>query len=276
MIGANGMGKTTTIGKVSARLKQEGNLTVLLAACDTYRAAAVEQLKEWSVRANVSIEIPLTEERNGSPLPVLSRALDRAVAEGYDTLIVDTSGRLSNNFELTQELIDMKALIQRKYGNRAPHETLLVIDGALGRNALDQATTWKKYVGITGLAITKMDGTARGGFVVSVAREHGIPVKLMGVGEKINDLRDFVPAAFVDALLGNTAEKIAALQERAQKIINRGQVATTGGFKPSAPKKEEDSLSGLRKSLKENQPPQQPNSKTRSKKVSQSAGKKKK
>lgn len=116
---------------------------------------------EWSVRANVSIEVPTAQERGHSPLPVLERSLRRAEEEKFDFLVVDTSGRLSNNFELTQQLVDMKAAIV-KSNNKAPHEILLVVDGSLGRNAVEQALTWRKYVGITGIAITKMDGTARG------------------------------------------------------------------------------------------------------------------
>ena len=141
VIGANGMGKTTTIGKIASRLRNEANLTVLLGACDTFRAAAVEQLAEWSVRANVSIERPLPEERGGDPVPEVTRSVRRAKEEGFDVCIIDTSGRLSNNFELTQQLQDMKAAIVKELPS-APHETLLVVDGSVGRNAVDQATAW--------------------------------------------------------------------------------------------------------------------------------------
>ena len=161
VIGANGMGKTTTIGKIAGRLHNEGNLTVLLGACDTFRAAAVEQLGEWARRANVSIEVPLAAERGGDPVPVVSRSVRRAIDEGFDVVIIDTGGRLSNNFELTQQLQDMKAAIQKELPS-APHETLLVVDGSMGRNAVEQAAAWRKYVGVSGLAITKLDGTARG------------------------------------------------------------------------------------------------------------------
>ena len=218
VIGANGMGKTTTIGKIAGRLRKEGNLTVLLGACDTFRAAAVEQLGEWAIRANVSIEKPLAEERGGDPVPVVTRSIRRAVQEGFDVVIIDTSGRLSNNFELTQQLQDMKAAIQREIPS-APHETLLVVDGSLGRNAVEQAAAWRKYVGVSGLAITKLDGTARGGFVVSVVRDLGLPVKFIGVGETINDLRDFEPQVFVDALLGNDEKKANMLREKAEKML---------------------------------------------------------
>ena len=162
VIGANGMGKTTTIGKIASRLSKEFNATILLGACDTFRAAAVEQLNEWAIRANVSIEVPLESERGKSPIPVVARTIQRAKHESFDVVIIDTSGRLSNNFELIEELKDMKATIQKEISS-APHETLLVIDGSVGRNAVDQAKAWSKYVGVSGIVVTKMDGTARGG-----------------------------------------------------------------------------------------------------------------
>ena len=154
-------GKTTTIGKIASRLNKEANQSVLLGACDTFRAAAVEQLGEWAKRANVSIEKPLDSELLGDPVPVVTRTMQRGIREGYDVIIIDTSGRLSNNFELIQQLQGMKAAIQKEIPS-APHETLLVVDGSVGRNAVDQATAWRKYVGVSGLAITKLDGTARG------------------------------------------------------------------------------------------------------------------
>ena len=141
VIGANGMGKTTTIGKIASRLRNEGNLTVLLGACDTFRAAAVEQLGEWAIRANVSIEVPLPDERGGDPVPVVARSVRRAIDEKFDVCIIDTSGRLSNNFELTEQLQNMKAAIVKELPS-GPHETLLVVDGSVGRNAVDQATAW--------------------------------------------------------------------------------------------------------------------------------------
>lgn len=218
IIGANGMGKTTTIGKLAYRLRNEANMTVLLGACDTFRAAAVEQLNEWANRANVSIEVPLENERGGDPVPVVTRTIQRGLKEGSDVIIIDTSGRLSNNFELIQQLQDMKAAIVREIPS-APHEILLVVDGSVGRNAVDQAAAWRKYVGVTGLAITKLDGTARGGFVVAVVKDLGIPVKFIGVGEKIEDLRDFQPEIFVDALLGNNEETAKVLENKAKKML---------------------------------------------------------
>jgi fused signal recognition particle receptor len=200
IMGANGMGKTTTIGKLAHRLKTEGNQKVLLAACDTFRAGAVAQLEQWGERAQVNVFSPL-EGMNG-PSAVLYGALDKAIAESYDVLLVDTSGRLSNNDALTRELEKMKRVIQKRMSvekgedgrpipNLAkPEETLLVIDAAQGRMALDSAKQWDKEVGLTGLILTKLDGSAKGGSVVAVSRELGLPVKLVGVGEGMEDLRD--------------------------------------------------------------------------------------
>jgi len=193
------MGKTTTIGKIAARLSQEANQSVLVAACDTFRAAAVDQLEEWTVRAGVDIHKP--SEGQTKPAPVLDDAITKAIEGDYDVLIVDTSGRLSNNVALNEELKKLKRTISDRIPG-GPHETLLVLDGAVGRNGVDQAKVWNREVGITGLVITKLDGTARGGVVVSIVRDVGVPVKLIGVGEGISDLRDFNPEDFVDALLG--------------------------------------------------------------------------
>mmetsp|Transcript_6482 Transcript_6482/g.12204 ORF Transcript_6482/g.12204 Transcript_6482/m.12204 type:complete len:537 (-) Transcript_6482:594-2204(-) len=212
VMGANGMGKTTTIGKLASRLRNEGNQTVLLAACDTFRAGAVEQLEMWANRAEVDCYSP--NEQQKTPSAVLYGALDLTIKDNYDVLIVDTSGRLSNNDALTEELAKMKRVIQKRLSveqdaegkpvmnTNVPHETLLVIDAAQGRMALDSARVWNKEIGLTGLVLTKLDGSAKGGSVVAVSRELVLPVKLIGVGEKIEDLRDFDPEAFVDGLLG--------------------------------------------------------------------------
>eukprot|EP00578_Thalassiosira_sp_NH16_P021406 CAMPEP_0181100368 /NCGR_PEP_ID=MMETSP1071-20121207/13156_1 /TAXON_ID=35127 /ORGANISM="Thalassiosira sp., Strain NH16" /LENGTH=559 /DNA_ID=CAMNT_0023183093 /DNA_START=189 /DNA_END=1868 /DNA_ORIENTATION=+ len=212
IMGANGMGKTTTIGKLAHRLKTEADQKVLLAACDTFRAGAVAQLEQWADRADVDCFSP-NEATNG-PSAVLYGALDKAIAEGYDALLVDTSGRLSNNDALTAELVKMKRVIQKRMSTKfdenvkpmpnldVPHETLLVIDAAQGRMALDSAKQWDKELGLSGLILTKLDGSAKGGSVVAVSRELGLPVKLVGVGEGMEDLRDFEPESFVDGLLG--------------------------------------------------------------------------
>lgn len=194
------MGKTTTIGKLAHRLKTEADQKVLLAACDTFRAGAVAQLEQWADRAEVDCFSP-TENTNG-PSAVLYGALDKAIKEEYDVLLVDTSGRLSNNDALTAELVKMKRVIQKRMSTKfddkvkpvpnfnVPHETLLVIDAAQGRMALDSAKQWDKELGLTGLILTKLDGSAKGGSVVAVSRELGLPVKLVGVGEGMKDLRD--------------------------------------------------------------------------------------
>jgi len=212
VMGANGMGKTTTIGKLAHRLRTEGNQTVLMAACDTFRAGAVEQLEQWADRAEVDCFGP--SETAKTPAAVLYGALDMAFKNKYDTVLVDTSGRLSNNDRLTAELAKMKRVIQKRMSveqdgdgkpilnTAVPHETLLVIDAAQGRMALDSAKVWDKEIGLTGLILTKLDGSAKGGSVVAVSRELGVPVKLIGVGEGIEDLRDFSPDTFVDGLLG--------------------------------------------------------------------------
>ena len=201
IIGANGQGKTTSIGKLAHRLKNEGNQTVLMAACDTFRAGAVEQLQQWADRAGVDMYGP--SESVTSPSAVVYGALDKALREGYDTVLVDTSGRLSNNAPLTQELVKMRRTIQKRLSverdpetNKpipnldVPHESLLVLDAAQGRMALDSARVWNKEVGLTGLILTKLDGSARGGSVVAISRDLNLPVKLIGVGEGIEDLRD--------------------------------------------------------------------------------------
>jgi fused signal recognition particle receptor len=203
IMGANGQGKTTTIGKLAHRLRTEGNQTVLLAACDTFRAGAVSQLEQWAQRAQVEIITPAnTEGKVTAPSAVLYSALDHAVIHQIDTVLVDTSGRLSNNDALTQELAKMKRVIQKRLSveddadgkpilnTRVPHETLLVQDAAQGRMALDAAKAWEESIGLTGLILTKLDGSARGGSVVAVSRDLGLPVKLIGVGEGIEDLRD--------------------------------------------------------------------------------------
>ena len=200
IMGANGMGKTTTIGKLAYRLKNEAKQKVLLAACDTFRAGAVAQLEQWAIRAGVDCHSP-TDIANG-PSAVLYGALDKAIDESYDILLVDTSGRLSNNDALTAELVKMKRVIRKRMSTKfdenikpvpndnVPHETLLVIDAAQGRMALDSAKQWDKELGLTGLILTKLDGSAKGGSVVAVSRELGLPVKLVGVGEGIEDLKD--------------------------------------------------------------------------------------
>eukprot|EP00533_Pseudo-nitzschia_delicatissima_P000068 CAMPEP_0116108428 /NCGR_PEP_ID=MMETSP0327-20121206/16780_1 /TAXON_ID=44447 /ORGANISM="Pseudo-nitzschia delicatissima, Strain B596" /LENGTH=517 /DNA_ID=CAMNT_0003601339 /DNA_START=13 /DNA_END=1566 /DNA_ORIENTATION=+ len=207
VMGANGMGKTTTIGKLANRLRVEGNQRVLLAACDTFRAGAVDQLQMWADRAEVDLLGP-SPMGTSTPTSIAAEACQKAMDEGYDTVLIDTAGRLSNNWELNEELVRMKAKIQETLGDEGetntdvPHEALLVLDAAQGRMALDSARVWNKEIGLTGLVLTKLDGTARGGSVVAISKDLNLPVKLIGVGEGIDDLRDFEGENFVDGLLG--------------------------------------------------------------------------
>ncbi|KAG7347224.1 signal recognition particle-docking protein FtsY [Nitzschia inconspicua] len=237
VMGANGMGKTTTIGKLAYRLRTEGNQTVLMAACDTFRAGAVDQLQLWADRAEVEMYGPNDIEK--TPTTIVAGAIKKALKEGYDTVLVDTAGRLSNNWELTEELVNMKLAIQQILSSQTdnngnvilyedvPHESLLVLDAAQGRIALDSSRIWNKEVGLTGLILTKLDGSARGGSVVAISRELNLPVKLIGVGEGIDDLRDFEAEKFVDGLLGigaaggkaSTSEG-AILASRLEKLRN--------------------------------------------------------
>ena len=195
VMGANGMGKTTTIGKLANRLRVEGNQKVLLAACDTFRAGAVDQLQMWADRAEVDLLGP-SPMGTSTPTSIAIEACQKAMDEGYDTVLIDTAGRLSNNWELNEELVKMKAKIQETLGDEGeknadvPHEALLVLDAAQGRMALDSARVWNKEIGLTGLVLTKLDGTARGGSVVAISKDLNLPVKLIGVGEGIDDLRD--------------------------------------------------------------------------------------
>lgn len=196
VVGVNGGGKTTTIGKLAAKFTA-GGAAVTLAAGDTFRAAAAEQLEEWARRAGADIVRPASDTTR--PDTVLYQAVDAAVASGADVVLCDTSGRLHTNYSLMDEL----AKCRRSVGKRlpgAPHEVLLVLDGTTGLNMLNQAKEFNEAVGLTGVILTKLDGTARGGAVVSVVDELGVPVKFVGVGEGIDDLQPFDPEAFVDAL----------------------------------------------------------------------------
>lgn len=198
VIGANGMGKTTTIGKLATRLRRQ-EARVLVAACDTFRAAAVDQLEQWVRRADADMVAP--KEGQTNPSGVLFGAVERAINERYDYLIIDTSGRLHTNANLMGELQKMVRVV-KKFRPDGPDEVLLVVDASIGRNAVAQAETWKRDVGVSALAVTKLDGTARAGFVVSCVNDLELPVKLVGVGEDVDDLRDFDAELFVDGLVG--------------------------------------------------------------------------
>ena len=195
VIGVNGVGKTTSIGKLAKRLKAEGK-KVLLCAGDTFRAAAADQLEIWAKRA----EVPIVRQHEGAdPGAVLFDALQAARARGMDVGICDTAGRLPNKQNLMNELAKLRKIIDRELPD-AGRETLLVLDATTGQNGLIQARSFKETAGLTGIVLTKLDGTAKGGIVIAIARELGVPVKFVGVGEGIEDLKPFDPEEFVNDL----------------------------------------------------------------------------
>ena len=195
VIGVNGVGKTTSIGKLAARLKGEGR-KVLLCAGDTFRAAAADQLEIWANRAGV----PIVRQHEGAdPGAVLFDALQAAKARDVDVVLCDTAGRLHNKQNLMNELAKLRKIIDRELPE-AGRETLLVLDATTGQNGLIQARSFKETAGLTGIVLTKLDGTAKGGIVIAIARELGVPVKFVGVGEGINDLKPFDPEEFVNDL----------------------------------------------------------------------------
>lgn len=196
VVGVNGAGKTTSIGKIASQLAQSGK-KVLLAAGDTFRAAAGSQLKVWTERAQVEIFSP---EGVTDPSAVAFDAVQKGVAKGYDVIIVDTAGRLHTQQNLMEEIKKMKRVVQ-KVIPAAPHEVLLVLDSNQGQNALMQAKEFHKALGVTGVVLTKLDGTAKGGVAVGVANELDLPIKLIGVGEKMGDLRPFSAKGFVESIL---------------------------------------------------------------------------
>ncbi|HID45124.1 MAG TPA: signal recognition particle-docking protein FtsY [Chromatiaceae bacterium] len=195
MVGINGAGKTTTIGKLAKQLQDEGQ-SVMLAAGDTFRAAAVEQLQTWGERN----DIPVIAQHSGADsASVIFDALEAATARGIDVLIADTAGRLHTKTNLMEELAKI-ARVMKKIDPEAPHEVMLVVDATTGQNAVNQAEQFSKAIGITGITLTKLDGTARGGIIFAIAEKMGIPIRFVGVGEGIEDLRVFDARAFVDAL----------------------------------------------------------------------------
>lgn len=198
MVGVNGVGKTTTIGKLANRYKSEGK-KVLLAAGDTFRAAAIEQLEVWANRSNVDI---IKHQEGADPGAVIFDAVKAAKARKVDLLICDTAGRLHNKANLMNELGKVFKIVDREFPE-AKKEVLLVVDATTGQNAVAQAKTFKEVADITGIVLTKLDGTAKGGVVLAVKSEVDVPVKLIGVGEKVEDLQDFDAKAFSDALFGN-------------------------------------------------------------------------
>jgi fused signal recognition particle receptor len=197
VVGVNGTGKTTTIGKLASRLSEHGH-SVLLAAADTFRAAAEEQLEIWADRAGADF---VGSERGGDPAAVAYDAIEAATARGRDVVVVDTAGRLHTQTNLMEELAKVRRVIERRLEG-APHETLLVIDATTGQNGLQQARLFSEAVDVSGVALTKLDGSAKGGVALAIAHELGLPVKLVGVGEGIEDLRPFDPQDFARALVG--------------------------------------------------------------------------
>ena len=198
MLGVNGAGKTTSTGKLAAALRASGK-SVLLAAADTFRAAAVEQLEEWGRRAGAEV---IRQGTGADPAAVVFDAMKAAAARGVDVLLVDTAGRLHTKSNLMDELVKLKKVVSRQ-ASGAPHECLMVLEAATGQNAVTQAKLFHEAIGLTGLVLTKLDGTAKGGIVVRIYRELGVPIKLIGVGEQVEDLQPFDPKTFVDGLISS-------------------------------------------------------------------------
>lgn len=202
VVGVNGVGKTTTIGKMAAQFKRAGN-KVMLGAADTFRAAAIEQLEEWGRRADV----PVVKQKLGAdPASVAFDTLQSAIANDVDVVIIDTAGRLHNKKGLMDELTKVRNVMQKLVPD-APHEVLLVLDGSTGQNAFEQAKQFVAATQVNELAITKLDGTAKGGVVIGISDQFKIPVKYIGLGEKIDDLQVFDKRAFVESLFGEKGEK---------------------------------------------------------------------
>ena len=205
VVGVNGVGKTTTIGKVAYKFVQSGQ-RVLLVAADTFRAAAIDQLKIWGERIKVEV---VAQKPGADPSSVVYDALDYARPRNFDVVIIDTAGRLHTKVNLMAELQKIKRVIGKKIEG-APHEVMLILDATTGQNAISQAKLFNEAVGVTGLALTKLDGTAKGGVVINISHELQIPIRFIGIGEKMEDLRDFEPADFVEALFDSGAASVMA------------------------------------------------------------------
>lgn len=206
-VGVNGVGKTTTIGKLAHRLKQQGK-EVMLAAGDTFRAGAIEQLEVWGERVGVEV---IKQQAGSDPAAVIFDALQAAKKRGVDVLLCDTAGRLQNKTNLMDELNKIFRVIQREVPG-APHEVLLVLDATTGQNAMSQAKLFGEKSGVTGLVLTKLDGTAKGGIVIAIRQELNIPVKFVGLGEQMDDLQQFDAEQFVHALFAGLIDKEPAAQ----------------------------------------------------------------
>nr|WP_218058486.1 signal recognition particle-docking protein FtsY [Gilliamella apicola] len=201
MVGVNGVGKTTTIGKLARQFQQQGK-SVMLAAGDTFRAAAVEQLQVWGERNNIPV---IAQHINADSASVIFDAIQAAKAKNIDVLIADTAGRLQNKSHLMDELKKIVRVI-KKQDETAPHEIMLTIDAGTGQNAISQTKLFNEAVGVTGMTLTKLDGTAKGGIIFSIADQFNIPIRYIGVGEKIKDLRPFVADDFINALFDEAEE----------------------------------------------------------------------
>lgn len=196
MVGVNGAGKTTSIGKIANRLRLQGK-KVLVVAADTYRAAAVEQVEEWAKRANVDI---IKGQENADPSSVIFTGCKKAKDEHYDVVICDTAGRLQSKKSLMDELEKMNKVIDRELPNLSK-ETLLVLDGSTGQNAISQLKAFKEATGVTGVIITKLDGTSKGGVIIKLAKDENVAIKFIGIGEKIEDMEEFNARDFVNAII---------------------------------------------------------------------------
>ena len=226
MVGVNGSGKTTTIGKLAHRLQSEGR-TVLIAAADTFRAAAIDQMRLWADRSATEV---IAHQPGGDPGAVVYDALQAAVARGIDVVLVDTAGRLHTKVNLMAELIKVRN-VARRVIPKAPHETLLVIEAPTGMNAIAQARVFHEALGLTGIVLTKLDGTSRGGTVLAIEEDLGVPVKLVGLGEGIDDLNVFDPRAYLDALFAGVLEAPGSAPGPATPAP-----AKPGAPKPATPK----------------------------------------
>ncbi|KZY95529.1 signal recognition particle-docking protein FtsY, partial [Oleiphilus sp. HI0073] len=201
VVGVNGVGKTTTIGKMAKRFQNQG-LSVMLAAGDTFRAAAVEQLQVWGERNDVPV---VAQHTGADSASVIFDAVESARSKNIDVIIADTAGRLQNKDNLMSEL-EKVVRVMKKVDNSAPHEVMLVLDAGTGQNALSQAQIFQQAVGVTGISLTKLDGTAKGGIIFAIAKQLGLPIRFIGVGEQIDDLRPFNADEFIEALFESEQE----------------------------------------------------------------------
>jgi fused signal recognition particle receptor len=198
VVGVNGVGKTTTIGKIANKFVRSGQ-SVLLVAADTFRAAAIDQLKVWGERVGVDV---VAKEYGADPSSVIYDALDYGTSRDFDVILIDTAGRLHTKVNLMEELKKIKRVINKKMTG-APHEIMLILDATTGQNSISQAKLFNEAVSLTGLTLTKLDGTAKGGIVVNISHDFNIPIRFIGIGEKLEDLRDFDPGEFIEALFAN-------------------------------------------------------------------------